>query len=349
MLELVRFIAGTAALLWGAELLVRGSSRLAIGWGVAPLIVGLTVVAFGTSAPELAVSALAAIESRPGVAVGNIVGSNLCNILLILGLTAVVRPLPVEARLVRWDVPYMILLGGAFWWMAARDGVSTWEGLVLVGALVFYVAQAVLHARRTTTPNKDRAPSGPTWANVLRVVAGLALLVVGSDQLVLAAVHTAAAWGVSELLIGLTIVAVGTSLPEIATSVMAAARGARELAAGNIVGSNIFNMGCVLGLSATLAPGPIVVEPQSLSFDLPWMEVSFLLVLPIMGFRRHVDRWEGLVLMTLYAVYMTAVVLDGMRVLPLAEYRELYTGVGAAIVLPLMVRTAWQRWVSRPS
>jgi cation:H+ antiporter len=304
--------------------------------------VGLTVVAFGTSSPELAVSTVAAWDGRAGVAVGNVVGSNLCNMLLILGLTALVRPLVVDRWLVVRDGPLMLGLAGLMTLFMLDGAVGRVEGAVLFAVLTVYLVLAVAQAR-SSEPGPPGEPrpgrfggAADLAADVGRVVVGLALLTVGSDWLVEAASVGARALGISELVVGLTIVSIGTSLPEIATSLLAAARGQRDLAAGNVVGSNIFNVGCVLGLAGMVSPEPIVVEAAALGFDLPWMMGTGVVVLAFLAFRREVSRLEGGTLAALYAAYLLALVLDAQGRVDLPAQALPWFVVGGLIASPAL-------------
>jgi len=311
--DILLLLAGLALLIGGAELLVRGGSSLAATLGVSPLVIGLTVVAFGTSAPELATSAMASVHGEPGLAVGNVVGSNIFNVLVILGLSAAITPLSVARQLLRIDVPLMAALSGAVWAIAHGGVVARWEGALLVLGIVGY---AVISVRASRTANtalqaeyRDElrlAGSRHRWIrDLLLVSAGLALLVVGSRWLVIAAQSVARGFGVSELIIGLTVVACGTSLPELATSAVAALRRHTDIAVGNVVGSNIFNLTSVLGSSAVVAHGGIRVPDQSLALDLPVMVVVAVACLPIFLSGRTVARWEGMLLLAAYLGYVS--------------------------------------------
>ena len=256
------FLFGAVLLIAGAELLVRGASRLALGWGISPLVVGLTVVAFGTSSPELAVTISSSYSGEADVALGNVVGSNICNVLLILGLSAAIAPLRVDRQLVRLDVPLMIAASVLTVLLSLDGRVGTFDGVLLVSGMIAYTAFLIRLSRRDPEAVKtsdngsgSAAPvSGSSVKNLLWIVVGLGMLVLGSQWLVDAAVRVANSLGVSELVIGLTVVAVGTSLPEIATSVLASLRGQRDIAVGNAVGSNLFNLLLVLGLGSIIAP-----------------------------------------------------------------------------------------------
>ncbi|PJJ96304.1 sodium:calcium antiporter [Lysobacteraceae bacterium NML91-0213] len=334
-------LAGLAALVLGAELLVRGATRLALATGLSPLVIGLTVVAFGTSAPELAVGIGAARGGVPDIALGNVVGSNITNVLLILGLSALIAPLVVARQLIRVDVPIMVALSlGVL--LLARDGViGIADGLLLVAALVAYTVVQIRIGRR----DPDAAPGSPAvdlpdgargWlTNIALVGGGLALLVVGADWLVDAATTIARLLGLSDLVIGLTVVAVGTSMPEIATSVLATLRGQRELAVGNVVGSNIFNLLGVLGITALFAPDGIGVSQAALHFDMPVMIATAVACLPVFFTGHCIRRWEGMLFLGYYVAYTAYLLLDsaGHDALPA------YSAVMMLFVVPLTVLT----------
>lgn len=313
--SLVFFVAGLALLIVGAWSVVRGASGLAAAIGVSPLVAGLTVVAYGTSAPELAVSVGAAATGRGDIALGNVIGSNIVNILLILGISAAILPLAVSRHLVRVQVPLMIAVSLLLYGVAFDGVVARSEGIFFVVALVLYTLWSYRIGRR----NEDGAaapagaaerPRGRWPAQVGLVAVGLALLVLGARWLVDAAVDFARLLGVSELVIGLTIVAAGTSLPEAATSVVAVLRGERDIAVGNVVGSNVFNILAVLGLSALVAPGGINVAPAALHFDIPVMFATAVACLPIFFTAHRIERWEGFLFLGYYLAYIAYVILD---------------------------------------
>jgi len=315
------FIPGLIALIFGAELLVRGGARLALSFGISPLVVGLTVVAFGTSAPELAVSVQAAWSGRVDIGLGNVVGSNIVNILLILGVSALITPLIVHQQLVRQEVPLMIGLSFLVWGMALDGGIRRGEGILLVTILVAYTVFLIRQSRRETAADireeYDEAIAGEgwpierhAWGQIVLVLGGIALLVLGSTWLVEAAVTFARWAGMSELVVGLTVVAVGTSLPEIATSILAAIRGQRDIAVGNVVGSNIFNILAVLGVAASVAPAELTVSPAMLAFDLPVMVAVAVACLPIFFTGYLIARWEGALFLGYYLVYTAYLLMD---------------------------------------
>lgn len=313
---LLLFLLGAVLLVVGADLLVRGGARLAIAAGISPLVVGLTVVAYGTSAPETAVSVSSAFQGRVDIAFGNAVGSNIFNILLILGASAVVAPLVVARQLVRVDVPLMIGVCALVPVLGYDGRIGRLDGLLLAAGLVAYTVFSIRVSRRETAAAAERvaAPSGgaarkAVAVSLLLVLVGLLLLVQGARWLVAGASALAEAFGVSELVIGLTIVAAGTSLPEGATSIVAAMRGQRDIAVGNVVGSSIFNVLAVLGLAGLVSPGGVAVSPIALRFDVPVMIAAAVACLPIFASGHRIDRWEGALFLGYYVAYTLHVVL----------------------------------------
>ncbi|SDI68217.1 calcium/sodium antiporter [Billgrantia gudaonensis] len=332
------FIAGLLLLIVGAEGLVRGASNLAGRLGISPLIVGLTVVAFGTSSPELAVSLEAAFADRADIAVGNVVGSNIFNVLFILGISALIVPLAVAQQLVRFDIPLMIALSVLVWLLALDGAIGRLDGLLLAMGLAVYVVWLFFQNRRAMAGTAPEVPAGAAspWPLQLGMaVGGLALLVVGANWFVEGAVAFAVYLGVSEQVIGLTIIAAGTSLPEVATSVVAAMRGERDIAVGNVVGSNIFNVLGVLGLAGLLAPSGIAVAPAMVDFDIPVMMAVALACLPIGFTAGTISRWEGGVLLGYYIAYSLYLILA-------ATQHDALTGFSSAMlyfVLPITLLT----------
>ena len=333
---LLLMIGGLITLVAGAELLVRGASRLAAALGVSPLIIGLTIVAFGTSSPELAVSVQSALSGQADVAVGNVVGSNIFNVLFILGLSALITPLVVAQQLVRIDVPLMIVVSLAVWLFALNGYVERWEGALLFAGIVAYTAFLGIQSQRERNAavlaeyEAEYQPKRPaSWLQRLLEAGmagvGLALLVLGARWFVEGAVGAAEAMGVSELVIGLTIVAAGTSLPEVATSIVAALRGERDIAVGNVVGSNIFNILAVLGLTALVVPGSgVPVSTNALWLDMPFMIVVAVACLPIFFTGYLIARWEGLLFLGYYIVYTAFLILGSIHYPHLSEYRNLF-------------------------
>jgi cation:H+ antiporter len=317
-MEIIYFVAGITFLILGAEALVKGASRLAAALGILPLVIGLTVVSFGTSSPELAVSIKAALSDHASIAVGNIVGSNIFNVLFILGLSAVIVPLVVSQQLVRLDVPIMIAFSVITLFLSLDGQLGRIDGLMLIASLVIYVCFLIYQSRRESDEVKGEyakefgieGRASRNWVkNILLVISGLALLVLGSRWLVDSAVFFAQYLGISELIVGLTIVAAGTSLPEVATSVIAALRGERDIAVGNAVGSNIFNIMGVLGFTSIVAPTGIEVPSAVSRFDIPIMIVVAFACLPIFFTGGVISRKEGALFLTYYVIYILYLIL----------------------------------------
>jgi cation:H+ antiporter len=318
---IVLFLIGFVLLIVGAEMLVRGSSRLATAMGISPLVVGLTVVAFGTSAPELAVSVQSAYGGQASLAIGNVVGSNILNVLLILGLAALILPLTISQQLIRLDVPLMIAASFALYYFARDGAISRVEGIILATAAILYTVFCVVQSRRESAAVKkeyaeeymdqpaERHSRGYVPLQLGLIVGGLGALLLGSNWLVSGAVEVAKLMGVSELVIGLTIIAVGTSMPEIATTVMASLRGEREIAVGNVVGSNLFNILMVLGLTGTVAPSGVPVPAAAIAFDIPVMIAVAVACLPVFFNGGRIHRWEGALFLGYYVAYTAYLLL----------------------------------------
>jgi cation:H+ antiporter len=347
MSNLLLFGAGLVGLVIGANLLVRGASKLALSFGISPLVVGLTIVAFGTSAPEVAVSVGAVLDGKTDLAIGNVVGSNIFNVLFILGMSALIVPLVVNVQLIRQEVPIMI--GASLLLLAlGLDGkLSFLDGAFLFGLLVAYTAFLVIQSRRETKAaqadyDEELTPAAPgSWdsrpaVQIGLIVAGLAALVFGSEWLVTASVAFAKTLGVSDLVIGLTIVAAGTSMPEVATSITAAIKGERDIAVGNVVGSNTFNiLGC-LGLSGLVSGGAgLVMAPALLSFDIWVMLAVALACLPVFMTGREIARWEGGVFVGYYVAYVAYLVLAAQQ----HDALPFFSTAMLSFVLPLTVVT----------
>ena len=311
MLACLSVGAGAALLYLGAEGLVRGGANLGRRAGLSPLAVGLTVVSLATSAPELGVSLRAAVEGRHAVAVGNVLGSNVANIGLILGVAAVIMPVAVATRIIKADLPLLVAVSGllaAFLW----DGrVGRIEGGILAAGLVAYVCGTVYFARREGARAQAEAAnelpelSGAWWLDVLFLLAGLAGLVAGAHLLVTGATAVAGWFGVSDAVIGLTVVAFGTSLPELAATAVAAARGEGDMAVGNVVGSNLFNSLGIVGVTSLCVPLDVAAEPAgTLRVDAGVMLFAAVILLPLMRTGFRVTRAEGGLLLAGYAAYV---------------------------------------------
>ncbi|HMQ29391.1 MAG TPA: calcium/sodium antiporter [Chloroflexaceae bacterium] len=400
---LVTLGVGLGLLVAGGELLVRGASSVATAFGISPLVIGLTVVAFGTSSPELAVSIQAGLAGNPDIAMGNVVGSNIFNVLFILGACALILPLLVSRQLVRREVPIMIGVSFLLLLLALDGRVGPLDGALLFAGIVGYTAWSIVESRRETAAQAGAegvtvdtlAAKRPAWLGgavaalalagagyalgwldavaagliaagallfiggslfgkggatrggdiahqVGLIFAGLGTLVLGAGWLIDSATTIARAFGVSDLIIGLTIVAAGTSLPEVATSIIATLRKERDIAIGNVVGSNIFNLLGILGLAALVTPGGLNVNPLMLSFDLPIMIAVAAACLPIFFTGFTIARWEGVLFLGSYVAYTAFLVLVATRnpaletftnamllVLPLIAATLVWTGVQA--------------------
>lgn len=341
------FIAGFVFLVIGAELLVKGASRIALRLGLTPLVVGLTVVALGTSTAELAVGLQAAWQGRGELVIGNVVGSNIANVLLILGVSAPIAPLLVSRRLIRADVPVMIGVSALAFVFGLDGVVGRLEGALLVLGLAVYIGSMVWFARRELP--RDVEESGPPPGSLPRdltlVAVGLCGLMLGADWLVSAASVIARGLGMSELVIGLTVVAVGTSLPELATSLLASLRGQRDLAVGNVIGSNIFNILGVLGASALVAPEGVAVSRAAIRLDFPVMLAVAAACLPLfLGGR--IDRWLGLFFLGHYGAYTAFLILDSTQHRGLPVFSAAMLGFVlplSAVLVSSLGFMAWRR------
>jgi cation:H+ antiporter len=309
---------GIAVLVWGAEILVRGARQLAIKLGIPTIIVGLTIVAFGTSAPELFVSVAAAWRGSADVAIGNIVGSNIFNILVIIGITAIFAPVVVARSIVTKDYPVMIIALGLLVLFSYDYHISRLEGGLLFVGLLSYLLWSYLEVKRqgagvaALLVEAEEKPSGPLTKSFIFIVLGLIALAAGAELIVGNAISIARTIGVSELVIGVTIVAIGTSLPELATTVIAARQGEPDLVIGNAVGSNIFNVFCVLGLAAIITP--LYVSPVAHDLDLPFMFWACLIVWPFMIWHKTIGRFAGAAMLALYVGYVILVIYQGTTV-----------------------------------
>ncbi len=350
LLTIFLFVVGIGLLVYGADMMVSGASSLALAAGISPLVIGLTVVAFGTSAPELAVSVQSAVNGVPDIALGNVVGSNIANILLILGLSAGIAPLLVASQILRFDVPLMIGVSVLVYVLALNGTLGFFEGLVLFLGLVAYTVWLIVKSLRdpNDAPSSDDIPakSYPWYINVLMVIGGLLLLAVGGNWIVEGATAFARMFGVSELVIGLTIVAVGTSLPEIAVSVMASLRGERDIVVGNVIGSNMFNILSVLGITAMVAPAGIPVSLDAIGFDIPVMILAALIAVPVLYTGREIARWEGGLFLLLYVMYIGTLLLEGFNSTFLDTYIMMaggFVGLVTVALIGLMIRDLYTR------
>ncbi|MGB3201616.1 MAG: calcium/sodium antiporter [Nodosilinea sp.] len=342
---ILSLIAGGGLLLLGAESLVRGAAKLAGLLGISPLIIGLTIVAYGTSAPELAVSVQSTLAAQGDIALGNVIGSNIFNVLVILGLSSLVAPLPVAQQLIRLDVPIMVGVSGLLLLFSLDRVLQPSDGIILLLGGVVYTLFLVYQSRKETNAEVqseyDReygATSVGRWAwivNLTYMGVGLVTLVGGSRLFVSGAVSIAQALGVSQLVIGLTIVAAGTSLPELATSAVATLRGERDIAVGNVVGSNIFNILTVLGVTSIASGSGIPIPNAVLNFDLPVMVAVAVACLPIFLTGNVISRWEGGLFSGYYVAYTAFLILRAAD----HEGLGLFSRVMLLFVMPLTVIT----------
>ncbi len=303
MMTYLLFVLGLVALFFGGEYLVRGATAIAKHFRLSPMVIGLTIVGFGTSAPELLVSVQAALAGQPAIAIGNVLGSNIANILLILGVSAVIAPLIIPVRKLWRDLGFMLAATAAIWIMLLDGTVTRLDGALLFGGLIIFLIVAFL----TGKVEVDEADLGdiPQWKAWAMTLGGLVVLVIGARLLVDSSTQLARAFGISEAVIGLTIVAVGTSLPELATSVIAAIRKQTEIAVGNIVGSNIFNIFSILGITALISPIP--ADPRFASVDMPWVAAAAVGLTILAFILGGLPRIAGAVLLAAYAGYVALI------------------------------------------
>lgn len=328
--------------------MVRGAAELASRFGIPPVVIGLTVVAFGTSAPELAVAIKSALTDQADIALGNVVGSNILNILLILGLAGMITPLIVGSRIVRADVPILIGISLLLFLFAFDGHISLLDGAILFAGSILYTIYAIFSARAESFPtglgekvDEDTPREHHPGLSLMLVLVGLAMLVIGADILVDSAVVIARWLGVSELLIGLTVISIGTSLPEIATTVVAAFRGMRDMAVGNVVGSCLFNIMMVTGAAAVFSPSGLSVDPALIRFDLPVMLAATIACLPIFATGHLIARWEGVLFFLYYIAYTTYLIMASHS----QESVELMNIAMLSFVIPLTFITICLLWL----
>jgi len=321
LLQSVLFIVGISGVYFGAEWLVKGSSKLSRDLGIKPIVIGLTVVAFGTSSPELAVSLTASIKGSNDIAIGNIIGSNIANIGLILGISAIVLPLKVEKILLKREVPLMIGISAGLYFMAIDRTIGFIDGLLLFTGIVFFIGYQVYHTLNYKKESRNSTGSNPVskegmlestkeegqtgrnlLSNIIYIVIGLACLLVGSHVLVKSAIFIAGSFGISEMVIGMTVVAFGTSVPEMATSVVSVLKKEADICVGNVIGSNIFNI--LLALGSVALVRPLNVERGTLFFEFPIMIFFSLALIPMMSGRLTVNRFAGIVLVSGYLAFI---------------------------------------------
>ena len=312
-------LAGLAGLLVGAELLVRGATALASRLGIRPIVIGLTVVSLGTSLPELAIGIDAALQGSPGLAVGNIVGANLINILFILGLSALIRPITFERLTLRFDLPAMVTASLALWLLALDGSLARGDGILLCLAGVAYTAgivwtsrqepDAVASAHPSKTVAAPAGSSGRPMLHVLALVAGIAIIIVGAELLVDGSIDVARSLAVSEAIIGLTVVAIGTTAPELVTTLVSTVRGDRDIAIGNLLGSSVYNIAVILGITILVAPAELEIPPEVVAADLLLLAVATVITVPVLLSGQRMTRGEGGAFVAAYVAYLLWLVL----------------------------------------
>jgi len=346
------FIGGLIVLIIGAELLVRGSSRLAAAFGVPPLVIGLTIVALGTASPEIAVSLQAAVSGQGDITIGNVIGSNIFNILFVLGVSAMLTRILIAEQLIRLDAPIIIGISVLTYLLVLDRHLSRLDGAILIAGMLAYTVFSLRQSRKESKGVQEEyaqeyaKKEAPTLLNILKnlvfIAAGLGLLVLGARWLVDSATSIAVSLGVSELVIGLTIVAAGTSLPEVATSVIAAIRGESDIAVGNAVGSNIYNLLGVLGIAGLLSPGGINIAENAFRFDLPVMIFVAVVTLPIFYIDNRISRLEGGVLFSYYILYTAYLILrasEGAALPALTTFALMYVPLTFLVILTIALRS----------
>lgn len=335
----ILFTIGLIILLAGAEFLVSSSSKVALRFGLSPVLIGITIVAFATSAPEIAVSVDAALAGESTMAIGNVLGSNVANILLILGLSALLSPVLISKRIIRLDIPIMIGITLLVYVLSLDQLISTLDGIILLIVFTAFMIFQIKQAKKEKLLEKNKPDNEiihkSLWVQIIWFLLGLALLVGGANLLVDNGVIIARTWGLSELVIGLTIIAIGTSLPEVATSVLAAYRGEQDLSVGNVIGSNIFNLLLVLGLSSIISSTGIEVPRSSLVFDFPFLIAVSIACIPIFFTGFEIARWEGGVFIGYYIAYLSYLILESTQHDLLNEF-SIVMGV---FVIPITILT----------
>ncbi|MFN2176418.1 MAG: calcium/sodium antiporter [Anaerolineales bacterium] len=337
----LQLVGGFGLLILGAELLVRGASKLAYTIGISPLVVGLTFVALGSSTPELAVAFQSSLSGSGDIGVGNIIGSNIINVLFILGITAIILPVAIKQQLVRLDVPIMIAVSVLLFMFSLDGRLGRVDGFILFSGLVVYTLFAIRQSRSESKYVKDEYAQEfgneecrnlpQALLQVVFVITGFCLLAFGSDWLVEGARSLALALGLSELIIGLTVVALGTGMPEVVTSITASIRGEQDIAVGNIIGSNIYNILAVLGIVSLITPEGVIVPPSILAFDLPIMITVAVACLPIFFLNYRIARWEGALFFGYYLAYTLYLILEATE----HDALSTFSFVMAAFMLPL--------------
>jgi cation:H+ antiporter len=346
-MTIVLFVLGLVSLIVGAELFLKAVDHFGLKWGISPLIMGLTVVAFATGAPELAISIKAAMSGSADLVLGNIIGSNIANILLILGITALIAPLNITRRVVSVDVPIVIAASALVYVLALDKQLSSLDGIIFLAGLVAYSYFTFLQIKK----NKDETEVEEVFQyesnpedlakgaffyvkNIGLLLIGLTLIVLGSGWMVDSAVTIATILGLSELVIGLTIVSIGTSLPEVATSLSAARKGKADIAVANVLGSNLYNMLLTLGLTLVIAPNILDVSMDAINLDLPFMLAVSIACIPIFIAGFNLTRLDGSLFLFYYTAYLTYLVLNAVQseIVPIFQLAMMWVIIPATII-----------------
>ncbi|MBO6523791.1 MAG: calcium/sodium antiporter [Balneolaceae bacterium] len=340
------FIAGLVALIAGAELFLKAVDHFGLKWGISPLIMGLTVVAFATGAPELAISIKAAASGSADLVLGNIIGSNVANILLILGITSLIAPINITRRIIKIDVPIVIVVSIVLMILAFDGKLTTIDGVILLGGFIAYSIYTYIHIQKSKEDeteqifeyekSEDELAKG-SWFYIKNggmLLIGLVMIVLGSNWMVESAVVIATVLGLSELVIGLTIVSIGTSLPEVATSLSAARKGNADIAVANVLGSNLYNVLLTLGLTLIIAPNVLDVSAKAINLDLPFMVAVSIACIPIFIAGFNLTRMDGSIFLFYYSSYLTYLVLDAVSssIVPTIELAMLWVIVPATVL-----------------
>lgn len=316
VLQIIIFIASLALMIAAGHYLVKGASSIAILLHLSPLVVGLTIVAFGTSAPELFISINSALQGSPDLALGNVIGSNICNLALVLGATAVIYPIKIQTNTIRIDWPVAMVGSLLLYFFILDRQLGLWEGLIFLVMLITYIVFLINNSRKNTMALRElekEIGSPPMdkkhlWLNIAFILVGIAGLYFGSDWFVNSARYLARNWGVSERIIGISMVALGTSLPELVTACVAAIKKETDLALGNLIGSNIFNILSILGITSIIK----VIDASDLivQVDMLWMLGITLLILPLMISKKEISRLEGVVMLACYFYYIFSIFIE---------------------------------------
>lgn len=304
-IEITILLAGLALLYFGSSMLVEGSASIAVMYAVRPVIIGLTIVSLATSAPELLVSLVAAVKGSGGISMGNILGSNVINIALVLGISAIIKPVAVKKQVVTIEIPYMIFISFVFWVLCMDSHIDRLDGGILILLLVIFLTYGLLTASDKSQKNTASATRSMAmiWKNIAYILAGIVMLAYGANLVVKIAISMAESIGLSQTFIGLSVVALGTSLPELATSVVAAARGESDISVGNVVGSNLFNICLVMGVVGLF--NPMSIDPSLHWFEFPFMIFICLMLGGITYMTQGVGKKSGILFIALFFVYLS--------------------------------------------